>query len=65
MAPWPFGSKKMLEELQKVEITEENNIKVCNIITGDMCKIDIHEQIMMNIDVITEILFTEFKIEKC
>lgn len=30
----------------------------------DMKKIDVHEQIMMNIDVITELLFNEFKLNK-
>ena len=30
----------------------------------DMYKIDVHEQIMNNIDVITNILYEEFKIEK-
>lgn len=30
----------------------------------DMYKIDVHEQIMNNIDVITNILYDEFKIEK-
>jgi hypothetical protein len=29
-----------------------------------MYKIDIHEQIMMNIDVIVDILFEEFKVNK-
>ena len=30
----------------------------------DMKKIDVHEQIMMNIDIITDILFNEFKIDE-
>ena len=30
----------------------------------DMYKIDVHEQIMNNIDIITNILYEEFKIEK-
>lgn len=62
IAPWPFGSKKMLDELQKIEIKQENSIEISNIIIEDMYKIDIHEQIMMNIDIITEILSKEFKI---
>lgn len=31
---------------------------------NDLYKIDVHEQIMMNIDVITNILYEEFKIKK-
>lgn len=62
IAPWPFGSKKMLDELQKIEIKQENSIEISNIIIEDMYKIDVHEQIMMNIDIITEILSKEFKI---
>jgi hypothetical protein len=34
------------------------------IIMEDLKKIDVHEQIMMNIDIITDILFEEFKLEK-
>lgn len=30
----------------------------------DLKKIDVHEQVMMNIDIITDILAKEFKIEK-
>lgn len=30
----------------------------------DLIKIDVHQQIMMNIDIITDILFEEFKIDK-
>ena len=29
----------------------------------DMEKIDIHDQIMMNIDIITDILYNEFNLE--
>ena len=60
IAPWPFGTKKMLEELQNTEINTDNDIKIYNIITNDMHKIDVHEQIMMNIDIITDILMKEF-----
>lgn len=62
MAPWPFVLRGMIEELQKVEINKENDIKISNIITKDMDKVDVHQQIMMNIDVITDILCEEFKI---
>jgi hypothetical protein len=65
-APWPFGSKNITEDL-KLFLKEEHDfdeyndrIKFYNIIMQDMEKIDIHDQIMMNIDVITDILFNEF-----
>ena len=63
MGAWPFGSKKIIEDLQRVEINMDNNIIIYNIITQDMCKIDVHEQIMMNIDIITDVLAEEFKIK--
>ena len=65
IAPWPFGCKQMYDDL-KIFLPVYNigdwdhDTKFCNIITRSMEKIDIHEQIMMNIDVITEILFNEF-----
>ena len=65
IAPWPFGCKQMYDDL-KIFLPVYNigdlghDIKFCNIITRSMEKIDIHEQIMMNIDIITEILFNEF-----
>ena len=34
-----------------------------NIIIQDMDKIDVHKQIKMNIDVIADILYKEFKLE--
>lgn len=63
IAPWPFGSKQMFDELAKMEFKSENYIDICNIITNDMSKIDIHSQIMMNIDIITDILSKVFKID--
>ena len=38
----------------------KTNIDMCNIINKDMDVIDVHEQIMMNIDVVTDILYDEF-----
>ena len=35
-----------------------------NIIIKDMEKIDVHEQIMMNINTIVDILYTELKLDK-
>lgn len=70
IAPWPFGSKAMNEKLKKLLTADFNiddykqNVDFCNAVTTDMQKIDIHEQIMMNIDVITDILFNEFNIKE-
>lgn len=68
MAPWPFGSYRMKEDLKKFLTPDfdiedySQSIDFYNIIIEDMVKIDVHEQIMMNIDIITDILFDEFKI---
>lgn len=70
MASWPFGSLKMHENIQEFfkepkDLSDySNKIDLENIITNDMKKIDIHEQIIMNIDIITDILFKEFKLAK-
>lgn len=69
---WPFGSYRMNEEIMEYLNNNpnfdmknyENNIDFNNIIIRDMSKIDVHDQIMMNIDIITDILAVEFKIEK-
>ena len=67
-AAWPFGTKKMTDDIKKlidsgVDISVyQYNIDLMNIITQDMVKIDIHDQIMMNIDVIADLLIKEFKI---
>lgn len=59
---WPFGSKAMLENLNKYMSTNPNiedwrvKIDVCNIITEDMEKIDVYWQIMNNIDIVTRVL---------
>lgn len=69
IASWPFGSyqfKQDMSELLKQGVNLDNideNIKFSNTITREMYKIDIHEQIMMNIDVITNILYEEFEKE--
>ena len=61
LAAWPFGSKKMTDDIKKlidsgVDISVyKHNIDLMNIITHDMVKIDIHDQIMMNIDVVTDL----------
>ena len=66
MASWPFGSYKINQDLNKFITSEFNindyqqNINFYNILMQDMYKIDIHEQIMMNIDIIVDILWEEF-----
>ena len=70
MAAWPFGSHKMNEDIMEYlnnhpgfNIKDYNdNVDFINIIIKDMYLIDVHEQIMMNIDIITDILAVEFKI---
>ena len=68
LAAWPFGTKKMTDDIKKlidsgVDISVyKHNIDLINIITHDMVKIDIHDQIMMNIDVIADLLSKEFEI---
>ncbi len=72
IASWPFGSYKLRNEMKdffsKNKNFDLNDTTTCinfeNIIIRDMVKIDIHEQIMMNIDIITEILYNDFKLEK-
>lgn len=68
LAAWPFGNKKMTDDIKKlidsgVDISVyQYNIDLMNIITKDMVKIDIYDQIMMNIDVVTDLLSKEFDI---
>lgn len=70
VASWPFGSYKIKEDLKKLLTDEfdieklDNSIKFYNILMQDMKKIDIHDQIMMNIDIITDILFEKFKLDE-
>lgn len=66
VAAWPFGSKQMNDKLKNFLTPSFNiddykqNIDFYNIIMSDMGKIDIHSQIMMNIDIIVDILYDEF-----
>lgn len=70
IAPWPLGSYKINQDLNKFITPEFNindyrqNIDFYNILMQDMHKIDIHEQIMMNIDIIVDILWEEFYVTK-
>ena len=66
IAKWPFGGRQLTEDMEKFIATNpdlkdhKTNIDMCNIITKDMDVIDVHEQIMMNIDIVTDILYDEF-----
>ena len=66
IAKWPFGGWQLTEDMEKFIATNpdlkdnKTNIDMCNIITKDMDVIEIHEQIMMNIDIVTDILYDEF-----
>lgn len=68
VAPWPFGSYKIKEDLKKLLTPEfdienfEHSLKFYNILMQDMEKIDVYDQIMMNIDIITDILAEEFNL---
>lgn len=70
IAPWPFGSYRIKGDLKKILTAEfdieklDDSIKFYNILMQDMEKIDIHDQIMMNIDIITDILYKEFKLNE-
>ena len=67
---WPYGSKRINDRMKKFmsegrDLDNYNDsIVLDNIITTDMEKIDVHRQVDMNIDIITDILFQEFKLEK-
>ena len=66
VAKWPFGGWQLTEDMEKFIATNpdlkdnKTNIDMCNIITKEMDVIDVHEQIMMNIDIVTDILYDEF-----
>ena len=68
MAPWPMGSYEVNNKLKELfksdfDISDyKQSIDFYNIMMTNMHKIDIHEQIMMNIDIITDILSEEFNI---
>lgn len=62
LASWPFGSYRMHNEIKEFISTNPNidaiddRIKLDNIIMRDMEKIDVYDQIMMNLDIVTRIL---------
>ena len=68
IAGWPFGGKRLKDDV-KLLLASEFNIddydqclKFENIIIKDMTKIDIHYQIMMNIDIVVNLLNNEFHV---
>lgn len=66
MGSWPFGRRKTTEGIKEfmkknLDLDDyKNHIDFYNIITDEMDKIDVHEQIMMNLDIIVDILYEEF-----
>ena len=66
MADWPLGSRRLTEDMKEFLKTNpdidnyDDNLKFCNIIIRDMVKIDVYEQLMMNIDILVDILYDEF-----
>lgn len=68
IAEWPFGSYKFKQDMKQflannpqLNLDDYNtSINFNNIIMREMTKIDVNKQIMMNIDIVTEILFDEF-----
>lgn len=66
MAQWPFCARKINDDIRHyVKVNpdankEKDDIQLYNIIIKDMVKIDVYEQIRMNIDVIVDILYEEF-----
>ena len=70
LASWPFGSygmKNKMKEFLKTPVNLDDYTQLFNfenIIIADMHKIDVHDQIMMNINIIVDILYKEFKLDK-
>lgn len=69
LAQWPFGSYKLSNDIKEFFVKNkefdidnyDQKLALYNIFTSEMDKIDIHYQVEMNIDVITDILYKEFK----
>ena len=68
IASWPFGGKRLKDDMKSLLTTkfDIDNYGQClkfeNIIIKDMTKIDIHYQIMMNIDIVVNLLNNEFHV---
>lgn len=69
LAPWPYGSFNIKEQLKSfIKDNPELNLedystsnKFYNIITSEMIKIDVHQQIMSNIDIIVDVFKKSLK----
>jgi hypothetical protein len=69
LAPWPYGSFNIKEQLKTfVKDNPELNLedysisnKFYNIITSEMIKIDVHQQIMSNIDIVVDVFKKSIK----
>ena len=67
---WPYGSKNINDKVKEFMAEERNlddyrdQLVLDNIITSDMEKIDVHRQIEMNLNLIMDILYSEFKLDK-
>lgn len=67
---WPYGSKNIDDQMKKFMLKNpdldryNDRIDFDNIITSDMEKIDVHRQIEMNLNIIADILYSEFKLDK-
>ena len=70
LASWPFGSyrlKNEMKEFLKNPVDLDNYIQCLNfenIIIAHIHKIHVYDQIMMNIGVLIDILYKEFKLDK-
>lgn len=70
ISSWPYGSKQFYDDIKEFLSSDYNlekiddKIQLENIITGSMKKIDVHKQIEMNIDIIVDILYNEFKLNE-
>jgi hypothetical protein len=70
LASWPFGSYRFKNEMKdflKNPINLDDHTQCLNfenIIIADMQKIDVHQQVMMNIDIVVNILYKDFKLDK-
>lgn len=68
IAEWPFGGYKFKQNMKGFLVNNpqldlddyDTSIKFNNVIMKEMTKIDVNKQIMMNIDIVTEILSEEF-----
>lgn len=61
---WPFGSYKMNERIKELKKNDEDTYdNLVDAALSEMAKIDVYEQLMMNIDVLVDILIDEFTLD--